>query len=127
MRVAFATQGLARIDAHFGWARHLMIYDVSAEGYAPVRTISFRGDLQQDGGDRKLAPKLRALRGCSLVFVSDIGVAGEARLAQSDIRAIRRFAHQPIAEALDQLIQVMRTNPAAWLRRQDQKSRRSGD
>jgi len=33
MRVAVATQDMARVDAHLGWARHLMIYEVSVEGY----------------------------------------------------------------------------------------------
>lgn len=33
MKVAVASQDLTRVDAHFGWARHLMFYDVSPEGY----------------------------------------------------------------------------------------------
>ena len=33
MKVAIATQDLARVDAHLGWARHLMIYEVSEEGW----------------------------------------------------------------------------------------------
>mgnify|MGYP003379559739 CR=1 FL=1 len=28
MKVAFSTQDLQRVDAHFGWARNIAIYDV---------------------------------------------------------------------------------------------------
>lgn len=41
MRVAFATQDLVTVNAHFGWAGHVMIYEVSPEGYAHVETHDF--------------------------------------------------------------------------------------
>lgn len=127
MRVAFASQNLAVIDAHFGWARHVMIYDVSAEGYRHIQTIPFTGSLQPDGDEAKLTAKLEAVRACALVFVSDIGVAAEARLAQRDIRPLRSFAGQPISTALDNLTMALRNDPVHWLRRQEQLSRQAGD
>ncbi|MFM2405790.1 MAG: hypothetical protein RL223_3670, partial [Pseudomonadota bacterium] len=27
MKIAFATQDQQRVDAHFGWARHLAVYE----------------------------------------------------------------------------------------------------
>ena len=33
MRIAFATQDQQRVDAHFGWAKHLAVYEISPEGY----------------------------------------------------------------------------------------------
>lgn len=124
MQVAFASQNLTHIDAHFGWAQHFVIYDVSAEGACFVRGVRFNGLLGQDGDDRKLGPKMRAVRGCALVFAADVGVTARALLARQDIRAITRFANRPVVEALEDLTQIMRTAPGRWLRHREQVSRR---
>lgn len=124
MRVAIATQDLARIDAHFGWARHLMFYEVSAEGYHHLRTVSFRNGLQQDGDHSKLQPRVKALKGCSLVFVAAIGPDGEHQLTQLRVAPMRKFAGQPIAMALDALRDGLRSNPTPWLRHEEQRQRR---
>lgn len=123
MKVAFATQELARIDAHLGWARHLMIYEVSAEGARHLRTATFRQGLLQDGDHGKLIPRLRTLKGCTLVFAAAIGPDGERELARARIAPMRGFAGQPIAAALDALQDGLRTNPAGWLRREQQRER----
>lgn len=124
MRVAIATQDMARVDAHLGWARHLMVYEVSAEGYRHVRTASFRRGLQQDGDHAKLAPRLKALRGCTLVFVADVGPDGEVSLARERVAPVRQFAGRPIATALDALRDGLRANHSRWLRREEQRQRR---
>lgn len=125
MRVAIATQDFARIDAHLGWARHLMLYEVSAEGYHHLRTASFRRGLQQDGDHSKLALRLKALKGCSLIFLADVGPDGEYALARQRVSPLRQFANQPIAVALDALRDGMRSNPNRWLRGEEQRHRRS--
>lgn len=124
MRVAIATQDLARIDAHLGWARHLMVYEVSAEGYHHVRTASFITGITQDGDHAKLEPRLAALKGCTLVFVADVGPEGEHSLARHRIVPMRQFAGQPVATALDALCDGFRRSPPPWLRRELQRERR---
>lgn len=126
MRVAIATQDLARIDAHLGWTRHLMVYEVSAEGYRHLRTASFRTGLRQDGDHGKLEPRLKALAGCSLVFVADVGPDGERGLAGRRIAPMRQFAGQPIAHALDAVQDSLRRNRSRWLRREEQRGRGKG-
>lgn len=123
MRVAIATQDMARVDAHLGWARHLMVYDVSAEGYRHLRTTSFHSGLNQDGDHGKLEARFEALTGCSLVFVADVGPDGEHGLAARRIAPMRQFAGQPIALALDALRDSLRGTPSRWLRREEQRSR----
>ena len=59
MKVAFATQDLKRVDAHFGWAKNIAIYEVNPEGNEFLEAIQFDGDLQEDGNEDKLAPKNR--------------------------------------------------------------------
>ncbi len=124
MKVAIATQDLTRIDAHLGWARHLLFYEVSAEGYHLLRTASFSNGLVQDGNHSKLIPRLRALRGCALVFVADLGPEGEYGLARERVLPMRNFAGQPIAMALDALRDGLRRNPRALLRQAEQHHRR---
>lgn len=125
MKVAFATQDLTRIDAHFGWSRHLVFYDVSAEG---SRYLSMRdfGCLSQDGGEAKLAPKLRALRGCVLLFASDVGPVAHARLVRQNVSALQSFAGRPIDEALQDLQMMLRQAPTPWIRKCLQNERMRG-
>ena len=41
MKIAFATQDKQRVDAHFGWAKHLAIYDVTPTTINFVETFHF--------------------------------------------------------------------------------------
>jgi nitrogen fixation protein NifX len=122
MKAAFATQDCTRIDAHFGWARHLVIYDVQPEGYHYETTVSF-GSLVADGDESKLEAKLAAVEGCALVFSTDIGDVAAARLAVRDIQAMLGYAGQPIVIALEQLQETLRHQPSAWIRRHLQRER----
>lgn len=123
MKVAIATQDLARVDAHFGWARHLMVYELSEEGYHYLETRPLP-DGRQDGDPAKLGPRLAALADCQMVFVAAIGPDAEAALSQARIVPIRRFAGQPVAAALDALHAELRDQPPLWLRRLEQDYRR---
>ena len=40
MKVAFATQDLERVDAHFGWAKNIAIYELAAEGHSLIEAIA---------------------------------------------------------------------------------------
>ncbi|HXP95666.1 MAG TPA: nitrogen fixation protein NifX [Telmatospirillum sp.] len=123
MKVAFATQDLTRIDAHFGWARHLVFYDVSPEGYHYLKLRDF-GPLCEDGDEHKLVAKMRALKGCDLVFVSAVGPAAHARLVRQGVHTMEQFAGKSIDEALAQLQWTLRSRPQPWLRRRLQAERR---
>jgi len=126
MKVAVATQDLARIDAHFGWARHLMLYEVSDEGYHYLETVTF-ATAPADGDHAKLAPRLAAMAGCHLVFVAEIGPEGEFGLARGGAIPIRQHAGQPIALALEALRDGLRGGAPVWLRRIEQRYRRDRD
>ena len=125
MRVAIATQDLARVDAHLGWARHLMLYEVSAEGYRHLRTKSFHSGLAEDGDYAKLEARLKALKGCALVYVADVGPDGEAALARQKSAPMRQFAGQPVALVLEAMQASLRCNASRWLRREEQQSRKA--
>jgi len=121
MKIAFATQDQQRVDAHFGWARHLAVYDVTPEGYQFVQDFPFGEDLAEDGNEDKLAPKLEAIHDCAIVYVAAIGGSAAARVVASKIHPIKVPAPEPILDILDKLQEVLRGTPPPWLRKALQK------
>lgn len=81
MKVAFATQDLKRVDAHFGWAKNIAIYEIGPEGHSFLEAIEFDGDLKEDGNEDKLAPKIDAIKDCAILYVAAIGGSGQRALS----------------------------------------------
>jgi nitrogen fixation protein NifX len=117
MKVAFATQDCKRIDAHFGWARNLAIYDLTPQGWALDKIEAFSGDLKEDGDEDKLAPKLEALRGVSILVVAAIGGSGAARVVAQNIHPMKVAEPEPIEDMLAKLQKVLQGTPPPWLRK----------
>jgi nitrogen fixation protein NifX len=117
MKVAFATQDKQRVDAHFGWAKHIAIYDVLPTGATYVETFHFGEDLAEDGNEDKLAPKLEAIRDCAILYVAAIGGSGAARVVALKIHPIKVPAPEPILDILDKLQEVLKGTPPPWLRK----------
>jgi nitrogen fixation protein NifX len=116
MKIAFATQDLKRVDAHFGWAKNIAIYDVSPKGYAFLEAVQFDGDLQE-GADDKLAPKLEAIRDCVILYVAAIGGSGAARVVARNIHPMKVNQPEEITDLLDKLTGVLKGAPPPWLRK----------
>ena len=117
MKVAFATQDLQRVDAHFGWARNIAIYNVTPQGYDFVENFAFGGDLQEDGNEDKLAPKLEAIHDCTILYVAAIGGSGAARVVANRIHPIQVAQPEPIFDLLDRLQGMLNGTPPPWLRK----------
>lgn len=123
MKVAFATEDLARVDAHFGWARNIAIYEVTPEGHRLVEVVQFDGDLKEDGTEDKLNPKLDAIRDCAIVYVAAIGGSAAARVVHSKVHPVKVPTPQSIEEILAKLRVVMNGTPPPWLRKAMLKGR----
>jgi len=121
MKVAFATQDLQRVDAHFGWAKNIAVYDITPAGYEYVQTFSFDGDLQEDGNEDKLSPKIDAIKDCALLYVAAIGGSGAARVVANKIHPVKVANAEPIFDILDKLQEVVNGTPPPWLRKALQK------
>lgn len=117
MKVAFATQDQQRVDAHFGWARHLAVYEIDAGGYHFVQDFGFGEDLAEDGNEDKLAPKLEAIKDCAIVYVAAIGGSAAARVVASKIHPIKVAQPEPILDLLDRMQEVLKGTPPPWLRK----------
>lgn len=123
MKIAFATQDLKRVDAHFGWAKNIAIYEVSPEGHQFVEAVQFDGDLQEDGNEDKLAPKLDAIADCAILYVAAIGGSGAARVVAKNIHPVKVAQPEDIGEILDKLQGVLAGTPPPWLRKALMKGR----
>jgi nitrogen fixation protein NifX len=123
MKIAFATQDLQRVDAHFGWAKNIAVYDVRPEGYDFVETFTFDGDLQEDGNEDKLAPKIAAIMDCAILYVAAIGGSGAARVVANKIHPIKVTQPEVILDLLDKLQNVLQGTPPPWLRKALEKGR----
>lgn len=117
MKVAFATQDLKRVDAHFGWAKNIAIYDVSPEGHRFVEAIQFDGDLKEDGNEDKLAPKIEAIKDCTILYVAAIGGSGAARVVANNIHPMKVAQPEAIADLCCKLEDVLKGTPPPWLRK----------
>ncbi|MGK7950373.1 MAG: nitrogen fixation protein NifX [Xenococcaceae cyanobacterium] len=117
MKVAFATQDNVHINAHFGWAKKVDIYDVSDEGFDFLNTVEFGGELKEDGNEDKLVPKINAVEGCTLVYVSAIGGSAASRLLKNKITPLKaENKDDEITDVLNSLVKTL-GNPPPWLRK----------
>jgi nitrogen fixation protein NifX len=118
MKIAFTTDDQIHINSHFGWAKKIDVYDVTTEGYNFFKTLTFEGDLKEDGNEDKLNPKLEALQDCTIIYVSAIGGSAAARLIKNKITPIKaRSETDEIAEVLTKLVETLNGNPPPWLRK----------
>jgi nitrogen fixation protein NifX len=117
MKVAFATQDLKRVDAHFGWAKNIAIYEIGPEGHAFLEAIQFDGDLKEDGNEDKLAPKIEAIKDCAILYVAAIGGSGAARVVANNIHPMKVNQPENIDDLLAKLGEVLRGVPPPWLRK----------
>lgn len=128
MKVAFATSDNIHINAHFGWAKQIDVYDVSPEGYNFINTVTFEGDLKEDGNEDKLEPKVQALTNCTIVYVSAIGGSAAARLIRKRVTPVKaRSEDDKISEILDELVKTLKGNPPPWLRKVLQQEAKTPD
>lgn len=116
MKVAFATQDLAHVDAHFGWTPNLLVYEVTPEGARPVAQHRF-GQAAEDGDEDKLGPRLEAIADCAILYVAAIGGSGAARAVARGIHPIKARGPEPIADVLEKLRAVLAGTPPPWLRK----------
>lgn len=118
MKIAFTTSDNVHINAHFGWAKMVDVYEISDEGYSFLETLSFGGELKEDGNEDKLVPKLKALEDCTIVYVSAIGGSAAARLIKKGVTPVKARSEQDeIIDILQRLVHTLKGSPPPWLRK----------
>ncbi|MTV49209.1 nitrogen fixation protein NifX [Heliobacillus mobilis] len=113
MRIAFATDNQKEIDAHFGQAEAFAIFEVTPHGYES-RGFAFPQEQQSSETD-KIVARLEVLRGCSLVYCTDIGGPAAARLIQEKMHPLKVEAGTPFEYELQRLQKALAGNLPPWL------------
>lgn len=117
MKVAFATEDTVHVNAHFGWAKTIAVYEVTAEDAHPVELLEFGGNLEEDGNEDKLLPKIEAITDCAILYVAAIGGSGAARVVNRNVHPVRVAETETIANLIEKLQVVFRGTPPPWLRK----------
>ncbi len=117
MKIAFTTQDQQRVDAHFGWAPSIVVYEVTPEDQNFVKRFDFGDKLEEDGDEDKLGPKLEAIKDCAIVYVAAIGGSAAARVVAMKIHPIKVPGPEAIADLLNKLQAVLKGTPPPWLRK----------
>ena len=117
MKVAFATEDGQHVNAHFGWAKKIAIYDITPDDCRFVNCVEFIGNLEEDGNEDKLAPKLEAIKDCAILCVAAIGGSAAARVVAKNVHPIKVAETQAIEDSLQQLQKVLNGNPPPWIRK----------
>ncbi len=120
MKVAFATQDLKTLDAHFAGARNLAIYEVTAEDYRFLELVRFDVSSGEDGvhaNEDRITPRVEALAGCTLLFVLAIGGPAAARVVSHKIHPVKLPRPEPILDILDRVQTMLKGTPPPWLRK----------
>jgi nitrogen fixation protein NifX len=117
MKIAFTTEDLKHVDAHFGWAKSIAVYELTDEECTPLEVLKFDGDLKEDGNEDKITPKVEAIKDCAIIYVAAIGGSAAARVVQSGIHPIKVTQNEEISDLLAKLQTVLKGNPPPWLRK----------
>jgi nitrogen fixation protein NifX len=117
MKVAFATQDLVHVDAHFGWTKNLAIYEIAPEGSRFIEVVQFSDDVAEDGNEDKLKLRVDAIKDCAILYVAAIGGSGAARVVAQNVHPMKVAQPEPIAELLEKLCNVLKGTPPPWLRK----------
>lgn len=122
MKVAFATQDLHTLDAHFAGARNFAVYEVEPDGYRFLEAVRFDSSSAQDGnhaedGHDRLEARISSIDGCSLLFVIAIGGPAAARVVAHRIHPVKVPKPEPITDVLERLKTMLSGSPPPWLRK----------
>lgn len=122
MKIAIATQDMKLANAHFASARTLALFDVTPEGHRLLEAVQFDQCSGEDGvhateGEDRLEPRLKALEGCAMLFVTGIGGPAAARVVNQKIHPVKLTTPEPITDLLDRLQRSLQGTPPPWMRK----------
>jgi nitrogen fixation protein NifX len=118
MKIAFTTRDRIHVNSHFGSASAIDVYELSPNGYTFLETIRFDGNLNEDGNEDKLQPKIEALHDCTLVYTATIGASAASRLIKHHITPVNlRSEDETVGDMLTKLIEMLKGSPPPWLRK----------
>ena len=122
LRIAFCTQDLRRVDAHFGSAPSIIIYEVGQDDFRFLEAAQFDDVSAQDGthiedGSDRIGAKIEAVAGCAMLFSLAIGGVAAARMVNAQVYPLKLPAPEAIADVIGRVQTMMKGTPPPWMRR----------
>ncbi len=126
MKVAFATTDGMNVDEHFGRCGLFAIYELTKDKYElfEMRRFSEGRDkgIEETKGmgqvhDDRVRSKVDQLSDCKIVYLTEIGGPSAAKLVKIGIMPLKVKEVTSIDEALERLLDKIRTSPPPWLRK----------
>lgn len=119
LKVAFASEDLRTVDAHFNKARTFAIHAVSALASRFVEVIRFDDGEARPKGENaeRVDARIEAIRDCAMVFVAAIGGPTAAKVVNRRIHPVKAREGESIDEILARLRQTLQGTPPPWMRK----------
>ena len=122
LKIAFCTQDLRRVDAHFGSAPSIVIYEVSPSESCFVEAMQFDTVSAQDGyhvedGDDRIGAKVEAISGCAMLFSLAIGGVAAARVVNAKVYPLKLPKVEAISDVIGRVQVMMNGTPPPWMRK----------
>ncbi len=118
VRVAIASQDGKNLNAHFGYARRLMVYDVTPHTRRFVESIEIAESDSATGEARepsRIRLKVEALAGSHILFALAIGPPAAARIIGAGIHPVKVSAPEPIRAVLGRVQAMLSGERPPWL------------
>ena len=104
MKVAFATQDLKRVDAHFGWAKNIAIYEVTPEGHSLRRDRSSSPAISRRTATRtSCSPRSTPSRIAPFFMSPRSAARARPASSRSNIHPMKVKQPEEISDLLDKL------------------------
>ncbi|GFE61659.1 NifB/NifX family molybdenum-iron cluster-binding protein [Geobacter sp. AOG2] len=115
MKVAFTTSTGVEIDQNFRKSTSFTVWDIGPDEAYYVTTVR----IDDDGGneDDRIAARVTALKGCSIVCAGEINGPAAAKLVAKHIHPMKFSMGSSVEEVIGRLKNVLRGTPAPWMRK----------
>lgn len=115
MNVAFTTSTGVEVDLNFRKSTSFTIWDVGPDEAYYVTTVRIADDTGCE--DDRIAARVMALRGCSIVCALEINGPAAAKLAAGSIHPLKTGVATPVEEIIGKLKNVLQGTAAPWIRK----------
>lgn len=130
IRVAFCSEDEQYIDAHFARSSNIIIYEFVPSSFYKVDIHSFKSkgikdndpkeilehqNYEREDEEKRLLERIEAVKGCSILYCSQIGGPAVARLMQHNVFPLKTQGEMRIDDAAQRLHQMFIHNTPHWL------------
>lgn len=115
MKIAFASSNGETVDQHFGHSKSFYICKVDRENFELLGVIE--SSNEPEGEKEKLNYKIGTIEEADIMYCTQIGPTASKMIQSAGIHPVRVAEGETIPEAILNLQDMLKNNPAPWLLR----------